>query len=235
MRRSPILVAALLGACSSALPGCIHDDGEYRRRLAEGLRPVRTVGLVTPLVKVYELDIAGMRVLRDAWSEQGKKNIADALGASLGEKGYRVKPVEAMPQTREELEEVRLLYEAVGQAILDGRVMYPYGRGFLQHEYSVGPVGALLSRYGVDALALAYASDEISTGGRKAKAAIAGLIGVQVRAGISWANVALVDRTGRVIWFGDHGAEGSYDLRDPESTKALVGWLVAGMPAGKTR
>jgi hypothetical protein len=233
MRRPHLVTIAALAAAASALSGCIHDDGEYRRRLAEGLRPVHAIGIVSPLVKVYELDAGGMRVLRDAWSEQGRQNVAEALGASLGEKGLRVRPIEAKPQTREELEEVRLLYEAVGQAILDARGMYLYKPGFLDRDYSVGPVDRLLSHYGVDALALTYASDEISTGGRKVKAALAGLIGVEVRGGISWASIALVNRTGRVIWFADHAAESSYDLRDQESTQVLVRSLITSMPVGE--
>jgi hypothetical protein len=232
MSRTTLARLAVLALAASALSGCFPQDTDLRRRMSEALRPVKAVGLVTPAVKIYELDAGGMRVLRDAWSEQGRENVTAALREALRGKGFAVKGVEATPQTREELDEVRLLYEAVGQGILDSRGIYYWSKGWYDFEYTVGPVDRLLARYGVDALALTYASDEISTGGRKATAAIAGLFGVQLRGGYSWASVAIVNRTGKVLWFRDAGGEAAYDLRDAESARALVDHLITPMPVG---
>jgi hypothetical protein len=235
MSRSRFVRVAALLLAASALSGCFAQNEALRRKLAEQLKPVRSVGIASPDVKIYELDAGGMRILRDAWSQQGEENVSAALRSVLREKGFSVKVVEPTAQTREELDEVRLLYQAVGQAILDARSIYYYGHGWWDLDYTVGPVDKLLARYGVDALALTYASDEISTGGRKATAAIAGLFGVQVRGGISWASVAIVDRSGKVLWFHDAWGEAAYDLRDAESARALVGVIVNPIPVGDAK
>ncbi len=235
MLRSWRARAALAATAALALSGCFHYDDPAARALQKAMRSVRTVGLVTPSVKIYELDAGGMRVPRDAWSEQGRTNLRDAIVQGLQQKGLAVRPVEATAQNRDELEEVRLLYEAVGQAELDARHLGFVNKWQDGFEYSVGPVQALFAKQGVDALLLSYGSDEISTGGRVTKAALAALIGIHVQSGVSFVNLALVDRTGRVIYFRVHASEGGTDLRDREMVQDVVDSLVYGLPAEEPR
>jgi hypothetical protein len=235
MPRSPRGRAALVAAAALALSGCFHYDDPARRALEKAMRTVRTVGLVAPTVKVFELDAGGMRVPREAWSEQVRKNVTDAIGVALTEKGLVVKPIEPTARTRDELDDLRLLYEAVGQAELDARRFYFVNKWKDGFEYSVGPVQALFAKQGIDALLLSYGSDEISTGGRVAKATLAAIIGVHVASGVSFVNLALVDRTGRVVFFRVHASEGGADLRDAGTVQNIVDSLVRELPGAGGR
>lgn len=186
---------------------------------------VRTIGLIKPYVKVYELDAGGTDTLKDDWSEAGKKNVAAGLTRAFADKGMKAKVIEPAPDTRDEIEEVRLLYEAVASGIIDATYRFYFEKKYNDFDYSVGPVGRLLDRYGVDALVLSYGKDEISSGGRTALAVASALFG-GVRSGYTAVSVAVIDRNGRVLWFNMAGGEGAFDLRDPESAARVVDRLV---------
>jgi len=220
------LIAAL--ALSLLAAGCFHAKPYLARPdYQAALKKVRTVGLVRPYVKVYELDAGGTDTLKDEWSELGKKNVAAGLTRAFGAKGMKAKLVEPAPDTRDEIEEVRLLYEAVVSGIFDSQRFYFESKRDA-FDYTVGPVGRLLDRYGVDALVLSFGRDEISTGGRKALAAVSALF-THVRSGYTVASIAIVDRQGRILWFNVRGGEGSFDLRDPESAAEVVDLLMRGL------
>lgn len=220
------LIAVL--ALSLLAAGCFHSKPQLSRPdYLAALKKVRTVGLVRPYVKVYELDAGGTDTLKDEWSELGKKNVAAGLTRAFADKGMKSKLVEPAPDTRDEIEEVRLLYEAVVSGIFDSQRFYFESKRDA-FDYTVGPVGRLLDRYGVDALVLSYGRDEISTGGRKALAVVSALF-TNVRSGYTVVSIAVVDRQGRILWFNVRGGEGSFDLRDPESAGKVVDLLTSGL------
>jgi hypothetical protein len=228
--RSPTRPGARAAALALVLlsAGCYHSKPHLARPdYQDALKKVRTVGLVRPYVKVYELDSGGTDTLKDDWSEIGKRNVTAGLTRAFAAKGLRTKPVEPAPDTKEELEEVRLLYEAVVGGIVDSQRFYFESKRDA-FDYTVGPVGRLLDRYGVDALVLSYGRDEISTGGRTALA-VASALFTHVRAGYTAVSLAIVDRQGRVLWFNVRGGEGSFDLRDPESAAKVVDLLVESL------
>jgi hypothetical protein len=215
-----VLAFMLLGT-GCFTPRYYRARPDYQTTLAR----VRTIGLVRPYVKVYELDAGGTDTLKDEWSELGKKNVAAALARAFAEKGKKTKLIEPAPDTRDEIEEVRLLYEAVTSGIIDATYRYYFENKYKDFDYTVGPVGRLLDRYGVDALALSYGKDEISSGGRTALGVASALFG-GVRGGYTAVSVAIIDRNGRVLWFNMAGGEGAFDLRDPDSAGKVVDRLV---------
>ena len=229
MRRSAVARAHPLALALLALgtPACFGAGSyaHYRARpeFQKTAAHVRTVGLLPPVVRVYELTAGGQTVLKDEWSAQGRKAVGDALRRALGEKGWRVKPVEPSPQAREEVEEVRLLYGDVGPAIVYATYGYPvFPEKVKNFDYSVGPVRRIADGAGVDLLVLAYGYDEVSSGGRKVVNALNAVLGTGSTGGDSFLNVALIDRNGKVLWFDVEMARGSFDLRDPASADELV-------------
>jgi hypothetical protein len=52
-----------------------------------------------------------------------------------------------------------------------------------------------------------------------------------VSQGTTVLNIALVDRSGAVLWYKIAGDSGGFDLRDARSAKAFVQRLVADFPA----
>jgi hypothetical protein len=215
------LAALALALATSACSFGTH----YRARpeFVQTARAVRTVGLVSPVVKVFELTAGGQTVLKDEWSTQGRKAVTDSLQRALAEKGWKVKVVEPTPQIKEELEEMRLLYGDVGPSIVRATYAYPvFPEKYKNFDYSVGPVKRLLEHAGVDLLVLAYGYDEISSGGRGVVNALNALLGTGSTGGDSFLNVALIDRNGKVLWFDVEMARGSFDLRDPASADGFV-------------
>ena len=213
-----LLVVALAGS------GCFQG-AHYRARpeFAQTARSVQTVGLVSPTVKVYELTAGGQTVLKDEWSTQGRKAVTESLQRALAQKGWRVKLVEPSGPTKEELEEMRLLYGDVGPSIVRATYVYPiFIEKYKNFDYSVGPVKRIVDQAGVDLLVLAYGYDEISSGGRSVVNALNAVFGTGSTGGDSFLNVALIDKNGKVLWFDVEMSRGSFDLRDPASADGFV-------------
>lgn len=214
----PALAAAL------ATSACFQGT-HYRARpeFAQTATSARTVGLVSPVVKVYELTAGGQTVLKDEWSTQGRKAVTDSLQRALVQKGWKVKLVEPAGGIKDELEEMRLLYGDVGPSIVRATYVYPiFPEKYKNFDYSVGPVKRILEQAGVDLLVLAYGYDEISSGGRSVVNALNAVLGTGSTGGDSFLNVALIDRNGKVLWFDVEMARGSFDLRDPASADGFV-------------
>ncbi len=220
--RAAGLALLVLGAS-----GCV-GMGEYkhyraRPGFAKTARAVRTVGLAPPVVKVYEYTAGGQLVLKDDWSTQGRKSIGDALHRALVAKGWKVKLLQPTGQTRDELEEARLLYGDVGPSIVRATYVYPvFPEKVRNFDYSIGPVSRILDQAGVDLLVLAYGHDEISSGGRAVVNTFNAILGTGSTGGDSFLNIALVDRNGKVLWFDVEMARGTFDLRDPGSADDFV-------------
>lgn len=226
----PALLLLATSACA------FGSQTHYRARpeFAQTARAARTVGLVAPVVKVYELTAGGQTVLKDEWSSQGRKAVTDSLKRALAEKGWKVKMVEpgGVTTTKEELEEMRLLYGDVGPSIVRATYVYPvFPEKLRNFDYSVGPVKRILEEAGVDLLVLAYAYDEVSSGGRAVVNTLNAIFGTGSTGGDSFLNVALVDRNGKVLWFDVEMAHGSFDLRDPASAEGFVRRILDRMEA----
>jgi hypothetical protein len=196
-----------------------------------------TVGVLEPRVDVFELGAGGQRTLKEEWSVPARKAIAEAVASAVAAKGFGVKPLEPFPALQDDLLDMRLLYEAVGSSILFAVYQQQFPAPVERFDYALGDVSRLLDAYGVDALAIVYASDEVSSGGRKAAKAVStaalALLGVIAipRGGVTRMSIGLVDRSGSVLWF-NVGA-GSYDLRDANSTGMLVSSLLAQLPSSR--
>jgi hypothetical protein len=200
-------------------------------------RNIKSIGLVSPDIKIYELTSGGTRELRDEWSAVGKENILNTLAKSLKEKGVETKVLGVDKDLNEELEDVQALYRAVAASIrfhTYGDYVFPEKQK--NFDYSVGPIENVLAAYGVDALIFVYGRDEISTGGRRALMAagiIAGaLTGVMAvpRGGVTVMSITLMDRAGSILWFNIKGSGAGYDLRDSENTSQFVVDMLSGLP-----
>ncbi len=224
MRR--IAPTGLVPALALALATSACSFGtHYRARpeFAQTAGAVRTVGLVAPTVKVYELTAGGQTVLKDEWSTQGRKAVTESLPRARAQKGWKVKLGEPSGPVKDELEEMRLLYGDVGPSIVRATYVYPvFPEKYKNFDYSVGPVKRIVEQAGVDLLILAYGYDEISSGGRSVVNALNSVFGTGATGGDSFLNVALIDRNGKVLWFDVEMARGSFDLRDAASADAFV-------------
>jgi hypothetical protein len=210
-----LLVAAFL------LSGCFQLH--RTRPGAEGWREkTRTIGIL-PAVRVEEVSAGGVEEENVEWTAQASRNVVTALSEGLRARKLRSKPLSWKGDA--ELDEVRLLYAEVASAIW--RYTYPpyaFPHKRDRFDYTVGPVGRILDRAGVDVLLIAAGLGQTGADGRR----------ISLLAGRSTALLALglVDRRGDVMWFDVWGGN-AVDLRSEADVTETVAKLLSELPGGK--
>ncbi|MGE5892613.1 MAG: hypothetical protein ACM34I_01000 [bacterium] len=233
--RTSFFLFAVLSLALMA-PGCM-PRASYRAHpsLDASLKTVKTVGLIAPDIKIYELSAGDVEELRDDWCKQGRDNVTKAVIDEFRSKKIAIKTKALDKDSAQDLPDIQALYRAVSYSILS----YTYGdfkfpEKYKNFDYSIGPIRKITDAYGVDALIFVYGYDEISSGGRKALRALSMVTGVitgyQRRAGLTAMSMALVDKSGSILWYDIDAAEGGYDLRQPDSSAKFVRALVADFP-----
>jgi len=217
--------------CAPLKPYRAHPEFEM---LAKN---IKTTGLLSPDVKIYEFTAGGLRELRDDWCAKGKENVQGALIQCFREKPLEIKPITIDKEMEEEMEDIYALYRAVSISInIHTYGDFKFPEKTKKFDYSIGPIENILQQYGVDTLIFVYGFDEISTGGRKAlqtigfiASALTGVVAMP-RSGITVVNVAVVDPSGTILWYNLKGSQGGYDLRDPQSAINLIKTVLSDYP-----
>lgn len=200
-------------------------------------KDINNPGLTSPDVKIYELTAGGIRELRDDWCRKGYTCLITAIAEAFREKEVELKTLTVDKDVEQELDDVQALYRAVSLSIR----LHTYGPHVFPEkkknfDYSIGSIEGILQKYGSDALILVYGSDEISTAGRKALQAVAIIAGsftgtvIMPRSGITSVSVALIEKSGTILWYCMKSSEGGYDLRKPESTSKLMKAVLSDFP-----
>lgn len=206
-------------------------------------RNVTTPQLIPPDIKIYELSAGGVTELIDEWSAKGVENVTKSIIDELSNKEVEIKMVPLDEELKSELKEVQGLYMAVHNSI----IMHTYDQYNLlpdkkmNFDYSIGPIDKILQRFNADSLIFAYGYDQISTGGRKALMVLGVLLGAATgvyaapSSGVTAVSVALVDSSGKILWYNVNANAGSFDLRDEKSCRDLIKGLLSDFPQIKTR
>jgi hypothetical protein len=242
-RRSAALTLGL-AALLLATGGCARTvalnsgAGQYTRlhpEASERARAFRTTAILPPDIKVYSVSAGGVRELRDDWSAAGRDNVIAAVREGLKGQHVEIRPSPSDKETQEQIDDLQALYRAVAESI--GDHAYPLGMSAFRHklerfEYSIGPVDRLLQKYRADALLILHGYDEVSSGGRKALRTVSWIlpIGNQVQSDSAALTIALVDRSGTVLWFDLASRTGGTDFRDRASMVEAVKVLLARYP-----
>lgn len=244
MPRIGIATLAVVVALLSA--GCVSTPDWYRAyqqpyrahpELDRRAKTVRVVGLLPPDIKIYELSAGGVTELRDEWSAAGRDAVVRGLTAAFAERGVAVKPLGLDKDQQRSMDDVTVLYRAVSSSIIEHTYKaYPFQTKLERFDYSVGALDALLQKTQADAVVIVYGVDQISTNGRKALRGVGLVLGAVtgqavVSSGMTALNIALVDRSGTVLWYKIAGDSGGFDLRDDNSARSFVQGLVADFPA----
>ena len=214
MLRRPIAIVA----AAFALSGCfqLHRTSPG----AEGWRErARTIGILSA-VRVEEVSAGGVEEENEEWTARAARNVVSALSDGLRARKLRAKAISWKDDP--ELDEVRLLYAEVASAIW--RYTYPpYAFPFKREsfDYTVGPVGRILDRAGVDVLLVAAAAGQTGADGRR----------LSLVSGNSTAllTLGLVERSGKIIWFDVWGGR-TVDLRSDEDVADTVSKLLSELP-----
>lgn len=220
------LVALISSGCATP-PKKIHAD--YGQRAST----IRSVGVLYPDINMYELNAGGVREKIDTWCEQGRQNFVEALKEELSKRTLEVKTVKLEGDFRENLEEVNDLYDFIIYSFnvhtAEGPNLFPEKHD--RFDYSVGQIDGILDAYHVDSLLLVHGFGEVSTGGRKAATVVGALMGIGYRPGYTIVNMALVDRSGTLLWHENFiKPGGATDLRNARSVKVITGKMLTSLP-----
>ena len=209
---------ALVVAAALALSGCfpLHRT----RPGAEGWRDrTRAIGILSA-VRVEEVSAGGLEEENEEWTAQATRNVTGALSDGLRARKLKAKPLSWKDDP--ELDEVRLLYAEVAGAIWSFTYPpYPFPTKEGRFDYSVGPVGRILDRAGVDVLLVAAAAGQTGADGRR--------LGLIQGHSTALLTLGMVDRKGDVIWFDVWGGN-AVDLRSKEDVAATVAKLLSELP-----
>lgn len=227
-----LLIAALFHL---AAPDCRAQNYWGAPDLDTRLKEVRTVRLVPPVVKVYELTAGGVPERKDDWSAEATRNIIEAAVKNFQARGIQVTQGPIPKEAESELADIMPLYGAASacmKAYAIGKNAFPTRAGL---DYSVGPVQHVLEKTGSDALLIISGQDYISSAGRKALMTTGVIMGLLTGfmampgGGSASAEAALIGPAGKILWYKPK-ADGTSDLRDVDSCRKFMGDIFADLP-----
>jgi len=217
--------------------GCVPALRTVHPELESRGKSIHAVGLASPDVRIYQLTAGGVKELMDDWCDKGETNLKDSVIRELAKKSVRAKALDLDSESKQELEDVMALYNAIATSIIwhTNPSENAFPEKIKNFEYSVGPIDKLLKKYKSDALLVVYGYDEISTGGRKALMAVGNVLGAVTgiegpRKGVTVVSMGLLDRTGSLLWYNDWANAGDYDLRDKGNSADITEALLDQFP-----
>lgn len=204
------------------------------------VKSYKTIGMGPPDMLLYELTTGGVREYIDEWSDAASRNFFAAAAKELKFSAVDVRPLELQKEAETELEDVYYLYRAVSRSMrLNStyRKLLDCGDEQTCRDFAVGPLGRLFANQNVDAVLLLHGWSEIESAGRakarrasKAVAFASAFAPVRVEAirdPGTFVSMALVDRSGTVIWYTTVLTGKGYDLRDAGRVDDLTKQMIA--------
>jgi hypothetical protein len=187
------LLALVLAACFQTAQ--IHDS------LGNAYGEARTVAVAPPMVDIRALIGRGAEFRWDLSSTVDQRLTA-ALRAAFEQRGLRVVLLEDSPQTADPLYDVRSSFEILLPSLVNAPTSTTSATANPYFDFWLGDVAGLLDAAGADLLVLASAKGEALT----TEGVRSGVMAQSPSAGSGPAEfldvyVALVDRTGQVIFF----------------------------------
>lgn len=222
-----------------ALAGCIGPLHRTSPRLGAESGAIRRVGLLPPLVTVYQEQVRVTAVQelvrREDWTHQAAENLQRAFADELASARQSLAAIDGEER---ELGELADLFSAVDRSVRRhayGEMDEEFSERAASFDYSLGSAAELMERQKVDAVWIVAGANLVPTTGAQARDAIDVLLAVVAGLGRAPAmttilekldlRAALVGRNGDVLFFcrlhaGDVASSG--DLRQPEFARSVV-------------
>lgn len=180
----------MIGLCVlvlAVMAGCAPARFSAAPQLQDRVRSIKTVAVMPPNIKVYQVSVGGSTQLMDDLTAAATQHVAKAIEEKLkGQSGVVFTPFpspSALPDIgsspevaalKDELEDTQALFEAVNGSVIPHATKNIYVPGqrfpekFKNFDYSLGPdVQRLAKLASADALLFISGVDNFSTGGRR--------------------------------------------------------------------
>lgn len=200
---------------------------------AEQLRSIKTIGIVQPDIKVFDLSEDGVAVMNEV-SEAAAKSAAGEMAAFLKSAGIKTVLIEPNLTTRKELQEVRALSKAVHKHLQD--FWNPMDNAPLP---SLGSLDNLANIYSVEAFLFmdgfeVHKMEKTDLSKTLATFAVGTLYGPSAlpKQNRTRACVSLSYDSGNIIWasFMDAPVSLKENFMSLENTRRLVRGLLSSFP-----
>ncbi len=229
------LVAAMMLAFAAPSVVLAKSRADTSFTFPEG-KPV-TIVVMRPDVQVGSLGTSGIESPNADWTEQARKNLAEALIKDQGQFDRKVVMLGDQDGENAQLvADYQALFRAVSGAIFEHKFFgarLPTKKG--KFDWTLGPGVRKLGELGGGNYGLLlYTHDSFGTGGRKAMQVIALIaLGSFVPAGVHQSYASLVDLdTGQVVWYNVSLASAG-DPRETDGALKRIQQLLSTMPGRK--
>lgn len=180
-----LLTLTIVGGCSSAPTYRSENDFGIR------LKTMKKVGVVIPSAEIYGLGAGGSLLYDAERSKESRGHFEKVTLKEFGSNGYNAK---LLPNAEDIL------------AVIDYHRQIRSGYSppptlTVLRSASQSEMEPVLTKYGVDMLAIVEAKDHVSSGGRKALLTSLAMVGFVGGRGMSYAYITLVDKSGSSIFF----------------------------------
>ncbi len=211
----------------ASVPVIAHAEPRFRvsSEFTQRMESVRTVVIVTPDIKAYELMRNDQPVFQAAWTDTSKANVAAAIQRALVKRGLTARLLGDGADAA--LEDAAPMYRAVLAAIFEATYINKFQAQKERFEYTLGNLGPLIGE-DADAAVFVWGLGAASSGGRKAFQLLLGSGSFALDRLV----IAVVARDGEVLWF-DAIVSGAYDLREAESCGRFVDSAMNELPEVK--
>lgn len=230
----PLALFPLMFLVSGCFPALRGNNAELEKRA----RSIKSVKVLPTEIKIYELSAGDVSELRDDWSAQARKNVEKAISDAMKERGVRATLLQPDSKTETECADAMALYKAVIDSVYEHTSpenpnLFPDKVN--NFDYTVGPLEKVAGRQKGEGLLIVIGSDEISSAGRKALRVAQAInpFAQPQQSGVTYVQLALVDRSGDLLWWRSFANSGGYDLRNPDSARDFIRKIFDYYPGDK--
>lgn len=215
-----VLLSFVMLGCVQPVRKSVH--AEYDQR-AVG---IRTVGIVAPDIAYFNTALGSAPEKNDAASRLANENVVAAIKNALAKRGFEPKVIAREGDLKPSLDEIVDLFNRIAWSYrvyvltLVKENVFPHKAA--SFDYSVGSLNEVLDANKVDALILVDGSGAES--------------GFIIPGGTVLL-IALVDRTGALLWFEPYTKQAepliAKDIRDPALVQSIVEEIFTKLPEVK--
>ncbi len=200
--------AVLIGL---VLSGCAGSTDRFAPQFATYRQAMHTLLLLQPEVRFFEQLPDGSRLFQDIESQAAGQQLQRSIARQLQQHGFAVATADAHTMGLAGVAEVASLYRSVNHAIrlhTFGPQIYP--DKVQNFDYHLGSVSDVLQANQADGLVLVIGHQAHTTPVAQ-----------------NWLAMAIVEPTGRIVWYGRRSDPRAFDLRCSDGIDRMVAGTMA--------